>query len=172
MRSHKSLVSIAVTFAILMGLTPIAPTQEVVWIAMLVNGILATCLVLEILLEIYKLWTARRRGRAAARLHVRIVALFSVIAAVPAILMAILATFTLDKGLDRWFEERTRRIIDNALVVAQAYLQEHVQVLRAHLIAMANDVDRAETVYSNEPSRFDSFFSAQASLRGLAYLGS
>ncbi len=162
-----ALVSIAVTFAILMGLTPIAPTQEVVWIAMLVNGILATCLVLEILLEIYKLWTARRRGRAAARLHVRIVALFSVIAAVPAILMAILATFTLDKGLDRWFEERTRRIIDNALVVAQAYLQEHVQVLRAHLIAMANDVDRAETVYSNEPSRFDSFFSAQASLRGL-----
>lgn len=162
-----ALVSIAVTFAILMGLTPIAPTQEVVWIAMLVNGILATCLVLEILLEIYKLWTARRRGRAAARLHVRIVALFSVIAAVPAILMAILATFTLDKGLDRWFEDRTRRIIDNALVVAQAYLQEHVQVLRAHLIAMANDVDRAETVYNNEPSRFDSFFSAQASLRGL-----
>jgi two-component system nitrogen regulation sensor histidine kinase NtrY len=162
-----ALVSIAVTFAILMGLTPIAPTQEVVWFAMMVNGVLATCLVLEILLEIYKLWTARRRGRAAARLHVRIVALFSVIAAVPAILMAILATFTLDKGLDRWFEDRTRRIIDNALVVAQAYLQEHVQVLRAHLIAMGNDVDRAETVYANEPTRFDSFFSAQASLRGL-----
>lgn len=162
-----ALVSIAVTFAILMGLTPIAPTQEVVWIAMLVNGILASCLVLEILLEIYKLWSARRRGKAAARLHVRIVALFSIIAAVPAILMAILATFTLDKGLDRWFEDRTRRIIDNALVVAQAYLQEHVQVLRAHLIAMGNDVDRAETVYNNEPTRFDSFFSAQASLRGL-----
>lgn len=162
-----ALVSIGVTFAILMGLTPIEPTQEVVWFAMLVNGVLATCLVLEILLEIYKLWTARRRGRAAARLHVRIVALFSVIAAVPAILMALLATFTLDKGLDRWFEDRTRRIIDNALVVAQAYLQEHVQVLRAHLIAMGNDVDRAETVYNNEPTRFDSFFSAQASLRGL-----
>jgi len=162
-----ALVSIAVTFAILMGLTPIEPTQEVVWIAMLVNGVLATILVLEILLEIYKLWTARRRGRAAARLHVRIVALFSVIAAVPAILMAVLATFTLDKGLDRWFEDRTRRIIDNALIVAQAYLQEHVQVLRAHLIAMANDVDRAQTVYNNEPTRFDSFFSAQASLRGL-----
>ncbi len=162
-----ALVSIGVTFAILMGLTSIAPTEDVVWNAMLVNGVLATLLVAAVSWEIYKLWTARRRGRAAARLHVRIVALFSVIAALPAILMAILATFTLDQGLDRWFQDRTRTIIDNALVVAQAYLQEHARVLRADLIAMANDVDRAKTVYDHDPSRFDSFFSAQASLRGL-----
>lgn len=162
-----ALVSIGITFAILMGLTSIAPTQEVVWSAMAVNGVLAACLVGAIAWEIAKLWTARRKGRAAARLHVRIVALFSVIAAVPAILMAFLAAFTLDQGLDRWFEDRTRLIIDNALTVAQAYLQEHARVLRGDLIAMANDVDRAKSVYDFEPSRFDSFFSAQARLRGL-----
>lgn len=162
-----ALISIGVTFAILMGLTSVAPTEDVVWTAMLVNGVLATCLVAAVTWEIYKLWTARRRGRAAARLHVRIVALFSVIAAVPAILMAVLATFTLDQGLDRWFQDRTRTIIDNALVVAQAYLQEHARVLRADLIAMSNDVDRAKAVYDHNPTRFDSFFSAQASLRGL-----
>ena len=51
---------------------------------------------------------ARRRGRAGARLHVRIVGLFSVIAAVPAILVAIVASVTLDRGLDRWFSGRTQ----------------------------------------------------------------
>ncbi|WP_209015880.1 PAS domain-containing sensor histidine kinase [Roseibium sp. RKSG952] len=162
-----ALVSIGVTFAILMGLTPIAPTRDVAFLAMTVNGLLALCLIAAISWEIGKLWTARRKGRAAARLHVRIVALFSVIAAVPAILMALLATFTLDRGLDRWFEDRTRQIIDNALTVAQAYLQEHARVLQGDIIAMANDIDRARAVYDFEPSRFDSFFSAQASVRGL-----
>ncbi|KZM49136.1 PAS domain-containing sensor histidine kinase [Labrenzia sp. OB1] len=162
-----ALISIGVTFAILMGLTSIDPTQDVIKTAMTINGALAAVLLGVIAFEILKLWQARRRGRAAARLHVRVVALFSVVAAVPAVLMAILAAITLDRGLDRWFEERTRQIIDNALTVAQAYLQEHARVLRGDLIAMTNDIDRAKAVYDFEPSRFDQFFSTQVSLRGI-----
>ncbi|MFD1694220.1 sensor histidine kinase NtrY-like [Roseibium aestuarii] len=162
-----ALVSIGITFFILTGMTAIAPTQKVIWTAMSVNGTLAVLLLLTIGWEIGKLLNARRRGRAAARLHVRIVTLFSFVAAVPALLLAILAAITLDRGLDRWFEERTRQIIDNALVVAQAYLQEHARVLRGDIIAMGNDVDRARTVYDFEPTRFDAFFNAQASVRGL-----
>ncbi|WP_299812966.1 PAS domain-containing sensor histidine kinase [uncultured Roseibium sp.] len=162
-----ALISIGVTFAILMGLTSIDPTQDVIKTAMTINGALAAVLLGVIAFEILKLWQARRRGRAAARLHVRVVALFSVVAAVPAVLMAILAAITLDRGLDRWFEDRTRQIIDNALTVAQAYLQEHARVLRGDLIAMTNDIDRAKAVYDFEPSRFDQFFSTQVSLRGI-----
>ncbi len=71
---------------------------------------------------------ARRRGRAAARLHVRIVALFSVIAAVPAILVAVVASVTLDRGLDRLFSQQTQSLIENSLIVAEAYVREHVQI--------------------------------------------
>nr|WP_244501855.1 PAS domain-containing sensor histidine kinase [Stappia sp. ES.058] len=162
-----SLISITFTFFLLMGVTPIPPDGPVAQIAMVINGILVAALVLLIALELLSLWQARRRGRAAARLHGRIVTLFSFVAAVPAILVAILATITLDRGLDRWFEDRTRLIIDNALTVAQAYLQEHARVLRGDLIAMANDIDRAKAVYEFEPTRFDSFFQTQTSLRAL-----
>ncbi len=162
-----ALISIAVTFFILMGLTAIDPTREVIVTAMAINGAWAVLLLGLIGYEIAKLLHARRRGRAAARLHVRVVALFSIVAAIPAILMAILAAVTLDRGLDRWFEDRTRQIIDNALVVAQAYLQEHARVLRSDLIAMTTDLDRAKSVYDFEPSRFDQFFRTQVSLRGI-----
>lgn len=162
-----SLISVAVTFAVLTGLTPIQPTNEVVWIALSCNAVVIGALISAIAWEIYGLWAARKRGRAAAKLQVRIVGLFSVIAAIPAILVAIVATITLDRGLDRWFEERTRLIVDNSLTVARAYLQEHARVLRGDLIAMANDIDRAKSVYDFEPTRFDSFFEAQASLRTL-----
>jgi two-component system nitrogen regulation sensor histidine kinase NtrY len=162
-----SLISITFTFFLLMGVTPIPPDGPVAQVAMVINGILVAALLLLIGLELLSLWQARRRGRAAARLHGRIVTLFSFVAAVPAILVAILATITLDRGLDRWFEDRTRLIIDNALTVAQAYLQEHARVLRGDLIAMANDIDRAKAVYEFEPTRFDSFFQTQTSLRAL-----
>ena len=130
-----SLISITLTFFVLMGVTPIAPDGPVAQVAMVINGVLVAILLLLIGLEFAALLQARRRGRAAARLHGRIVTLFSVVAAVPAVLVAILATITLDRGLDRWFEDRTRLIIDNALTVAQAYLQEHARVLRGDLIA-------------------------------------
>jgi two-component system nitrogen regulation sensor histidine kinase NtrY len=162
-----SLISITFTFFLLMGVTPIPPDGPVAQVAMVINGVLVAALLLLIGLELLSLWQARRRGRAAARLHGRIVTLFSFVAAVPAILVAILATITLDRGLDRWFEDRTRLIIDNALTVAQAYLQEHARVLRGDLIAMANDIDRAKAVYEFEPTRFDSFFQTQTSLRAL-----
>ncbi|WP_422383343.1 ATP-binding protein [Roseibium album] len=162
-----ALISIAVTFVILMGLTSVDPTRNVIMTAMAINGALAVVLLGVVSVEIVKLWQARRRGRAAARLHVRVVALFSLVAAVPAVMMAILAAVTLDRGLDRWFEDRTRQIIDNALTVAQAYLQEHARVLRGDLIAMTKDIDRAKAIYEFEPTRFDQFFATQVSLRGI-----
>ncbi len=167
-----SLISVAVTFLVLTGSTTVTPTKIVVRWALAINGIIALVLVGTIALEVASLVKARRRGRAAARLHVRIVTLFSVIAAVPAIIVAIIATITLDRGLDRWFQERTRAIISNSLLVASAYLQEHAHVLRGDLIAMATDIDRAKQLYDYEPSRFDTFFKTQANLRLLpaAYL--
>ncbi len=63
-----------------------------------------------------KAWRAKEPG---ARLHVRIVLLFSIIAALPAILLAIAATTTFSRSLDSWFSSRTRAIIQNSLDVAQ-----------------------------------------------------
>src|SRR5437773_7332014 len=71
-----ALLSALVTFVVLAGLTPIAPTHEVVVTLLLANAATVFLLVLVIGREVWGMVQARRRGRAAARLHVRIVALF------------------------------------------------------------------------------------------------
>src|SRR5688572_1053061 len=80
-----AMASALVTFLIVANLTPIAPTNQVVWSLYGVTGFATLLLVGLIVREVWFLIQARRRGRAAARLHVRIVALFSVIAAAPAV---------------------------------------------------------------------------------------
>lgn len=167
-----SLVAGLVTYVVLTGLTPIEPTESVVNAFLIGNSCLVIALLIATGREFLGLLQARQRGRAAARFHIRIVALFSLIAVLPAVLVAIFAFITLDRGLDRWFQDRTREIVDNSISVANAYLREHAGILRGDLIAMGTDIDRVKAVYDFDPRRFDTFFQTQARLRQMpaAYL--
>ena len=51
--------------------------------------------------------------------------------------------------------------------MAQAYLQEHQQVIRADALAMANDLNREAARLLTDPGRFDQVVATQAALRGL-----
>ena len=163
-----AMLSAFATFVVLADLTPITPTHEVVVTLLLINAATVFLLVGIIAHEVWLVVQARRRGRAAARLHVQIVGLFAVIAAVPAILVAVVASVTLDRGLDRLFSTRTRAIIENSLIVADAYLQEHAQLIRGDIMAMSFDVTRAKPLFDHERERFKQFFTAQARVRGLS----
>ena len=162
-----AMLSAFVTFVVLADLTPIAPTHTVVVTLLLINALTVFLLLGVIAREVWIVVQARRRGRAAARLHVRIVALFAVIAAAPAILVALVASITLDRGLDQLFSTRTKTIIQNSMIVADAYLQEHAQMVRGDVMAMAFDVARAKQLFDQERDRFKQFFAAQARVRGL-----
>ena len=162
-----AMLSAFATFVVLADLTPIAPTHGVVVTLLLANALTVFLLLGIIGSEVWMVVQARRRGRAAARLHIRIVALFAVIAAVPAMLVALVASVTLDRGLDKLFSTRTRAIIENSLIVADAYLQEHAQMIRGDIMAMSFDVARAKPLFDSERDRFKQFFSAQARVRGL-----
>src|SRR5271168_4816666 len=162
-----ALLSAFATFVVLAGLTPINPTNDVVVTLLGVNA-LAVLLLLGIIgREVWHILQARRRGKAAARLHVQIVALFSIIAALPAVLVAVVASVTLDRGLDQLFSTRTRSMMENSLIVADAYIREHAQSIRADTDAMAIDVSRAKPLFDQDRERFRQFFKAQASLRDL-----
>jgi two-component system nitrogen regulation sensor histidine kinase NtrY len=118
-------------------------------------------------LQCIGLWRAWRNQVAGARLHIRIVALFSVIAAVPAILLAFAATTTFSRSLDGWFSVKTRAIIDNSLDVAKAYLDEHGQVIRSDIVNMVHDLDSAPEDVRNDPRQLQQLVMIQAGLRDL-----
>src|SRR5579862_2195575 len=103
-----ALLSATATFLVLAGLTPIAPVHQVVVDLLLGNAVTGLLLLGIIGREVWVVVQARRRGRAGSRLHVQIVGLFAVIAAVPTVLVSVVASTTLDRGLDRYFSSRTR----------------------------------------------------------------
>jgi two-component system nitrogen regulation sensor histidine kinase NtrY len=162
-----ALLSALVTFPVIANLTPISPTEGVVKSVLTANALTVIFLLTIICRELWLIMQARRRGRAAARLHVRIIALFSVIAAAPAILVAIVASVTLDRGLDTLFSTRTRAMMENSLAMANIYLSEQGQALQNQTLGFAADLARAKPLFDQDRERFRQFLSAQAKLRGL-----
>ncbi|MDX2309473.1 MAG: PAS domain-containing sensor histidine kinase [Hyphomicrobium sp.] len=162
-----SVVSALATYLILTGLTPITPRDEIVLSALLLNLALILAMIGVLAWQGYGLWEAWRNNVPGARLHVRIVGLFSIIAALPAILLAIAATTTFSRAIDSWFTDRTRAIVNNALEVAQSYLDEHGQVIRTDVANMARDIDAAAAEVAGDPEAMRRLLIAQASLREL-----
>jgi two-component system, NtrC family, nitrogen regulation sensor histidine kinase NtrY len=163
-----ALLSALTTFLVLADLTFVSPTYEVVITLLAVN--LVTVLVLLALIgrEVWNIIQARRRGSAGARLHVQILGLFSVIAVVPVVLVAVVASINLDRGLDRQFLLRTHAVITNSVVVSRAYLNEHERSIQAETNAMALDLARARPQFDQDIDRFRrQIFTTQALLRNM-----
>ncbi|PZU86855.1 MAG: PAS domain-containing sensor histidine kinase [Shinella sp.] len=155
------------TLPVLLGLTPIEPTSQVLIASAIVNSLFIVGLMFLIGREVTRLFKARTRGRAAARLHVRIVVLFSIVAITPAILVAIFASITLNVGLDRWFSLRTQSIVSSSMNVAQAYMLENASYLQGQTISMANDLERNRALYYLDRTGFVQLLTRQTKGRGM-----
>ena len=162
-----ALLSAFLTFVVLTGLTPIEPTHRVVVTFLMIDASAILLLVCIIAREVWNLVQARRRGRAAAKLHVQIVGLFSVIAVLPAVLVAIVANVTIDRGLDRLFSGPTKEVIQNSLIVANAYLHEHAQLIRGDILGMATDISNARPLYDQDRGTFRQLLTSSAKARNL-----
>lgn len=93
------------------------------------------------------IWAARRRGSAGSRLHVRLVALFAVVAVAPAILVAIFSAVIFNIGVQTWFSERVSTAVNESLSVAQVYLEENQKSIRYAAQSIAYTVERAYAQY-------------------------
>jgi two-component system nitrogen regulation sensor histidine kinase NtrY len=162
-----ALVSALLTFVVLTGLTRVEPTREVAVSFILMNGATILVLVGIILREVWQVMQARRRGRAAARLHVQIVSLFSIMTVLPAVLVAFAANVTIERGLDRLFSGPTREVIQNSQIIARAYMNEHAQLIRGDILGMANDIAHARPLYDQDRQSFREFLTASAKSRNL-----
>ena len=162
-----SLVWGLATYLILTGLTPIVPRGPIVAIMVSVNLVLIAAMIAIVWIQIQGLWKAWQEKIPGARLHARVVSLFSVIALLPAIILSSGATITFSRALDNIFSQQTRTIVDNSMEVANAYLEEHGQVIRTDVVNMARDLDDATPAVKADPRKFRELVFAQAGLRDL-----
>lgn len=109
----------------------------------------------------------RRRGLAGARMHVRMVALFSAIAAVPTLLVVVFASLLFQFGTQFWFSDNARTVLENAEQVAHSYVAENRQRIVADIEAMGTDVYEYANSYGIDSAGFADGLAFQVAARNL-----
>ena len=105
--------------------------------AVLLLGTLISALALVVLAG--RRIAIRRAGDAGARLHVKLVFFFSLVAAVPTLLVAVFASFLFQSGVDLWFSSQSRGILENARTLARGYYDQTQRSVADNTTAMAED---------------------------------
>ena len=92
------------------------------------------------------------------RLHVRLVAIFSLISAIPTLLLVIFASLLFQSGAQFWFSGSARGMLENAGQLAQGYYDEKQRDLKDETVTMAGDLRKILNVVDiNDPAFFDAY---------------
>jgi two-component system nitrogen regulation sensor histidine kinase NtrY len=82
----------------------------------------------------------KRAGLSTARLHVRIVFFFSLLAAVPTLLVVIFAATLFRSGIEFWFSDNSRGMLENANKLARGYYEQNLRDVGNETVTMAGDL--------------------------------
>jgi len=164
-----SVLMTLVSFLILSGLTGFEPSPlewTVIWV---VNGLLVLLTIALVLTEATLLFQGKMRQMPGAGLQIRMVTMFALLAVIPAAIVAVVATIALNQGLDQWFSERNRAMVESSRLVARSYLLEHAQVLRDDIIWVATELEQARGTFETDRDKFQHILTALAVTRSLPY---
>lgn len=164
-----SILSGLATYAALTETPPFGNNQPDTVIRLLnLDLVLMLMFVALVAQRIVSLWSGRKRGLAGSHLHVRLIYIFSVLAATPVIIMTVFSAFFFHFGVQTWFSQRVQTAVNESQAVAEAYLEEHTQVIRADTLAMANDLNRQFNIFISNERALEKILQTQSIFRNLS----
>jgi two-component system nitrogen regulation sensor histidine kinase NtrY len=161
-------IVVAVSYFVISGGSPDAPLSPEA-----IAGLLVATLVpaIALMVMVARRLAIRRANRSAiggrGRMHARLIALFSIIAAVPTLLVVVFASLLFQSGSNFWLSESTRTVIGSARQVAAEYRVDQLREVQLEVQTMGGDVVRWINERSLNDARFDDFMLEQTAYRDL-----
>ncbi|GBR06006.1 sensor histidine kinase NtrY-like [Acetobacter oeni] len=169
-----ALVLVFAMFVVLSGGGALAHHPVIQNAVFVLSGLALALLGIMTTVRVRRLVNERQGGPAGARLHVRLVVLFGVVAVAPTILVGVFATLFFDYGIQIWFSDRVNTALNEALQASRGYLTEHNENIRTEAFSLANYLVGAEnelqvngTDLLHDPDSLGQLLDSQATVRGL-----
>jgi len=162
-----ALVAAGLTYAALTSSAPFAKSKTVLYLLLSSNLVIVLALAGLIAWLLVRVKAARRSGVAGTKLHSRLVGLFALIAAVPAIIVAVFSGVFLFINIESWFSARQRSVIESAEMVTDAYFREHQLRIMAEAIPIAEEIDRQGPFIAYDPNKLTELLRVVATLRAV-----
>ncbi|GMN01441.1 PAS domain-containing sensor histidine kinase [Erythrobacter sp. MTPC3] len=123
---------------------------------------------MAILILIGRRFALSRAAGSTARLHVRLVFFFSIVAAVPTLLVSGFAAFLFQTGVNFWYSDDSRGLMENANTLAQSYYDANQREVQDETITMASDMRVILERVPITDADFADFYAYQAQSRDIS----
>jgi two-component system nitrogen regulation sensor histidine kinase NtrY len=91
----------------------------------------------------------RRRTHAGARLHLRFVTLFSLVALVPAVAIALVFGVLVNRGVDQWFSGNVQAAVENGADIGRAYTNDVSSQMDGDLAVIAEQLEGVRPLFEH-----------------------
>jgi two-component system nitrogen regulation sensor histidine kinase NtrY len=143
-------------------------TPPIVALLLVANLIPAIALIVLFGRRVAKQRAARSPVGGNGRLHVRLVALFSMISSIPLLLLVVFASLLFQYGVEFWYSDRARSMFENANTLAQTFYSEKQQRIVRETELMASDLSFNLSIAPVQSGEFNENFAYQVYVRELS----
>ncbi|MBI1338750.1 HAMP domain-containing protein [bacterium] len=112
--------------------------------------------------RVVQLMRENRETGGGARLRLRIIALFSIAAGIPTIIVAGFLAAIINRSVESWFSERIYALVENASAAAEASQNEVRLDVQSHFRDMADDINTYAREFEANTDDFQAFTLRQA----------
>ncbi len=109
----------------------------------------------------------RVRRKKISTLNSKFTLYFISIALTPAIILGVLGLVLIELGINDWFNDKIKNVINNSVFVAESYLEEHKETIKGDVYAMSNDLNNSSKVLTKDLSKIQIALRTQALIRSL-----
>jgi len=162
-----AVASALATYGVLTGSPYFGTSPRVLMLLLNLDLVLFLLLGIFVARRVVAVWSARRKGLAGSGLHVRLVVLFGLLSATPAIIVALFSVLFFDLGIESWFSSRVKTALDSSTAVASAYLAEHQKNIRGDALAIARELSGNASQVGTNPKMLEDVLRRQAYERGI-----
>ncbi|ATQ42986.1 sensor histidine kinase NtrY-like [Caulobacter mirabilis] len=135
---------------------PISADVQVMLGLLVFNLVLILALASLVALRVMRL-LLNRNNDAGARLQLRFMALFSLATVAPAIVVALFFGGVVISGVDYWFSQKVRTIVENSATVARTYVDEQTKALWQDTTEVGRELNRASDGLSSSPIAYSHY---------------
>ena len=136
-------------------------------ILLIIDSILLLLFFGLIIYETYKILVKRKRKKLGSEVNLKYILYFSSTTLLPSIIIAIFSLILFNVGLQRYFDDKMKNIVNNSSELAKNYVEQTRNSIEADILLMFLDINNKSALYYENPKRFLNLLTSQRLIRRL-----
>ena len=117
--------------------------------------------------ESYKILSRKRKKKLGSAVNLKYVLYFSSTTLLPSIIIAIFSLILFNVGLQRYFDDKIKSVVNNSAELAKNYIEQTRNLIQSDILLMLLDINNQSALYYENPKQFLNILISQRLIRRL-----